>query len=233
VQTAWGQPSGSYTGRPPRALLILLPGGGWRGPDRAAFAATVASSQVFQGFGYGTLTVNYRRGEQGIEDVARSYREARRRVGPRLPICAIGSSAGGHVALMLAVVERDVACVIDIAGPTDLAALARQPNGRAAAELAADAFGRDRLAALSPARHASRISAHVLVVLAEGDPLVPVSQGRRLATRKPGVRVIVLPRGRVPYIHSEVDPRAKAAADRAELRFLERTVARSAAPSAR
>ena len=47
-----------------------------------------------------------------------------------------GVSAGGHIALMLAVRNPDVACVMSLAGPTDLPALRTESNGLAAYQLA-------------------------------------------------------------------------------------------------
>jgi dienelactone hydrolase len=44
------------------------------------------------------------------------YDRLRAQVGPRTPICAVGTSAGGQLALMLAT-RRDLACMISEDGP--------------------------------------------------------------------------------------------------------------------
>ena len=121
----WGEPSGEFAGQEPRAALILIHGGGWAGIDRDQFKATLAQGPLYENLGYGTLTVDYRSGADGVVDLERFYAEARKRVGPDVPVCAIGSSAGGHLALMLAAREPDLACAVDLAGPTNLAALGR------------------------------------------------------------------------------------------------------------
>jgi pimeloyl-ACP methyl ester carboxylesterase len=197
----WGMPSDGH----PRALMLLIPGGGWR-----ATGATQIANQLtglganLRKLGYETLAFGYRGGAQSIRDAQMFYDLARRRVGPRLPICAIGPSAGGHIALMLAVKNPDLACVVDFAGPTDLSALAHEPNGTAGYHHAVKTFGTRRLAAYSPALHASSIRARVLLMYAQNDPIVPVDQGTVMAQALPGAQLIELPPGPTPFVHSAV-----------------------------
>ena len=47
--------------------------------------------------------------EEGYRDVEKAYRSARKE-NPGVPVCAVGESSGGHLALMLAARE-DLACV--------------------------------------------------------------------------------------------------------------------------
>lgn len=200
-RAVWGRPP---DGLSPRGLVILIHGGGWRGIDPEAFRQTLAVATLVQRLGYATLTVDYRQGAAGIADVNSFYREARRRVGPHLPICAYGSSAGGHIGLMLAVENPDLNCVIDLAGPTDLPALRRDGHGSAAYDIALHAFGADTLARLSPALHAASINAKLLLVYAKDDPLVPVAQAREMARADPRAQLIVLPPGRAGFVHTGV-----------------------------
>ena len=72
--------------------MILIHGGGWAGIDRDQFKATLAQGPLYENLGYGTLTVDYRSGADGVVDLERFYDEARKRVGPDVPVCAIGSS---------------------------------------------------------------------------------------------------------------------------------------------
>ena len=189
----------------------------------------LGTAPVFQAVGFETLTVDYRRGEQGIEDVQGMYRTARRLVGPRLAICALGVSAGGHIALMLAVREPDLACVIDLAGPTDLAAFRTDPRGAVGYQIVTRAFGKHTLGGLSPALRAGAIRARLLLVYALDDPLVPVAQGEEMARADPHARLILLPPGNAPFVHtgvgapvsvSGVNASANTAAQQAEVDFL-------------
>lgn len=153
--------------------------------------------------GYETLAVDYPAGVRGIEAVERIYRRARQRVG-HLPICAIGVSAGGQIALMLAVKYPALRCVIDEAAPTDLPALARQPGGATAYRIAARALGASNLARLSPALHAASIRARLLLVYAADDPLVPVAQGVLMKHADPSAKLIILPPGPAPFVHTGI-----------------------------
>jgi acetyl esterase/lipase len=203
LRSVWGRPAG---GGRPRALLLMIHGGGWKGLDTASFNSEAVVATAYQRLGYETLTFDYRGGAQSIEDAEMFYRLARKRVDSKLPICALGPSAGGHIALMLAIKNPGLACVIDFAGPTDLVSLATQPGGSIAYRLAVDAFGASHLAAYSPALHASSIRARVMVVVAQNDPVVPTPQGTEMARALPGTQLIVLPPGPVGFVHSAGGP---------------------------
>ena len=228
-----GQPTAIYGqpvhGNTPRALVMLIHGGGWSGLSPSALKATEATAGIFQAFGFETMTVDYRAGARGVADVEQFYRDARKRVGPGLPICAFGVSAGAHIAMMLAVKFPDLACVVGLAGPTNLAVLKTQQGGSAGYKIAEHAFGTGRLAQYSPALLASSIKAKLLLVYAQNDPLVPVSQGHEMARADPSAKVIVLPPGSAPFVHTGVgapvsstgvDPIAKQQASQEELKFL-------------
>lgn len=207
-------------GEPARLLVMLIHGGGWTGPDPKQFAATEGVAAAYRAAGYATLVVDYRRGAKGVADVNRFYVQARRAVGPRLPICAAGGSAGGHLALVLAARHPDLACAISLAGPTDLVSLSRA-DPQTGAELAS-LFGSGRLDALSPARHAGRIRARLLLVYAANDPIVPVAQGREMARARPGSDLIVLPPGPETFVHSSVASGSQARVDAAQRAMLQR-----------
>jgi dipeptidyl aminopeptidase/acylaminoacyl peptidase len=196
-----GKPSGT-----PRGLVMLIHGGGWSGQSATAVASEAGMARFLQRTGYETLTIDYHRGAGGISDAEMFYRFARRRVGPRLPICAIGISAGAHISLMLATKIPELACVIDYAGPTDLVSLATEPRGKYGYQVAVRAFGARNLAKYSPALHAESIRAKVLLVYAKNDPLVPVAQGQVMANALPTAQLIVLPPGPMSFAHSTGGP---------------------------
>ncbi len=187
----WGAPAGGD----PKGVVILLHGGGWQ-PNPSAYPGELALAGEMQKQGYATVVVGYDAGALGFQEIKDVYTRAQRRF-PGVPICAHGISAGGHLGLMLAAREPGMACVIDVAGPTDLRTLKGQ-GGDEASDLAVNAFGADQLARWSPIRYADRIRAKVLVMLAATDPVVPVEQGREFARAHPGTRLVILPAGPVP-----------------------------------
>jgi dipeptidyl aminopeptidase/acylaminoacyl peptidase len=206
-------------GESPHGLLVLIHGGAWKGADPTQFKAAQAVAGGYQRLGYATLAIEYRAGAAGLADIEHFYDLARRKVGSKLPICAVGSSAGGHLALMLAVRRSSLACVISLAGPTDLLSLGKG-GGQLSQTVAVQRFGADHLRDLSPALHADRIHARLLLAYATNDPYVPASQGTELAKRKPGSRLVILTPGHQLFVHSYVDPDKIAALNRLELQFL-------------
>jgi dipeptidyl aminopeptidase/acylaminoacyl peptidase len=212
--------------------LIFIHGGGWAGFNPSALRLEVSNSVPYRRAGYATLSVDYPAGTRGIETVEHLYREARARVGS-LPICAIGVSAGGQIALMLAVTHPDLRCVIAEAAPTDLPALAREPGGATAYRIAAAELGAKNLARFSPALHLGSIKARLLLVYAADDPLIPTVQGMAM-TRVPNAKLIVLPPGPAPFVHTGIGAQvngtgvslaAKVEALREEVRFLQASTA--------
>jgi dipeptidyl aminopeptidase/acylaminoacyl peptidase len=189
----WGEPSGGN----PKAVVMLIHGGGWQ-PSRFEYEGQKEAGKSLNGQGYATVAIAYDTGAKGFKQIVATYRVARKHY-PDLPICANGISAGGHLALMLATREPDLACVETLSAPTDLTTLAQQdPSGDEGYQAAVEAFGRDQLAKFSPARYADRIKARVLMVIAASDPAAPVAQGEELADALPGAQLMVVPPGPVP-----------------------------------
>jgi dipeptidyl aminopeptidase/acylaminoacyl peptidase len=219
AEITWGDPGGDFKGEQPKGVVLLLHGGGWK-RDPNAYATEVQIAPLYEQLGYATAVIGYGDGAQGLRDVVDLYAKARERY-PGTPICAIGASAGGTLALLLATKEPNLACVIDLAGPTDLTMLADQ-GGDTASGLAVDAFGEERLKEFSPVEHASSIKAPVMMVFAVDDPVVPEQQGDELKQALPGAKLIILPEGDASFIHGPgVDAAAKERADAAELDFLD------------
>jgi pimeloyl-ACP methyl ester carboxylesterase len=219
AQVSWGEPADED----PAGVVMLLHGGGWK-PDPAAYALQRdVAAPGLQDDGYATVAVGYDEGAKGFRQIQDVYAQARKRY-PDLPICAVGISAGGNLALMLATREPKLDCVVTFAAPTDLTTLAKQdPQADEAYQGAVEVFGKDGLERFSPVRYAKRIHARVLMIAAETDPIVPAAQSRELAQALPSSELLVLPSGPAPsdLAHSGgVEADAQEAAVERELAFL-------------
>lgn len=214
-----GLPTGQFASRPPRGAVLLIAGGGWIGVTPAAFRREVATALIFRRLGYLTVTVDYRAGKAGLTDTERAYDMVRGRYGT-LPICAVGTSAGGTLALLLAAHRPRLSCVISLAGPTDLRRLREDPHSHIAYELAVRAFGRQNLNRYSPIHYTTSIHARLLLLYASNDPLVSTSQGTEMHKADPRARLIILPPGHTPFVHSRVSTAAAQRAEAVEVAFL-------------
>jgi acetyl esterase/lipase len=97
----------------PRALVVLVHGGGWTAGSKSLFRPTIRSLATI---GYAAATVEYRLARDdrrkfpaGLSDVRCAIRAARGRVGIS-KIIVIGASAGGHLAAMLEAPGFDADC---------------------------------------------------------------------------------------------------------------------------
>lgn len=193
---AWTAPHGR-----PAGVVLVLHGGAWRAAGRRTAALMDVRARTFAGWGWAAAVVDYRAFADAPGDVARAYDAAHARF-PGLPICAYGESAGGQLALMLAV-RRPLRCVIDAAGPVDLPRLGGTPQADWVRAKALAAFGDLRDA--SPTHHAAAIRAPVLAGYAAADRIVPATQGRYLKRALSRARVIELGAGAGPrFVHSSV-----------------------------
>jgi acetyl esterase/lipase len=197
----WGEPEHG----PPKGVVILLHGGGWRS-SRAGFEQEMPFAKTLQARGYATVVIGYSSGIRGFREIEDTYAQVQRRYAG-LPICAHGISAGGHLALMLATREPDLDCVVDLVGPADLTTLADQ-GGAEVQQLAVNAFGKDGLARWSPIAYTRRIKAKVLMVMAQTDPVVPAEQGPEFAKAFPSVKLVMIPPGSVSvwWMHGATVP---------------------------
>jgi dienelactone hydrolase len=184
--------------------VILIHGGGWNQTGRNLLPPMTVIARHFNTSGWETFNADYRPEAASLPDIEVVYDYVRRKLGPGKPICALGSSAGGNLALLLAARRPRLACVMSYAGPTDLIALDKPgvvvyPLVQALS----NSIGGD-LAAWSPLKLASRIHAKALLAYATNDPWVPVAQGTQMAARLPGSRLILLSPGTQTFIHSYV-----------------------------
>lgn len=182
----------------PHPALLLIHGGGWTGGSKDGQAGT---AKGLVRYGLVVFSVEYRFAPTHpwpaqILDCARAIRWVRANaakygVDPER-VGAWGSSAGGHLSLMLGVINpgdyqspddpnralsAKVKWVVDLFGPTDLRVLGADgtltkfigaPLGEAA----------DKYADASPISHATRDASPVLFVHGDADTLVPLQQSQ-------------------------------------------------------
>lgn len=198
-----------------RGVMLIFPGGGWFPQPAEAVKITSHYVDRYEKLGWVARNVVYRPGgEEGYEDVVQAY-DVTRRSYPGAPVCAVGESSGGHLALMLAA-RRPLACVEAVGAPTDLRAL----KG-AARRVAVKAFGRDGLAEWSPVLHAGDIGGRVMLVQADNDLIVDPRQARLMKDAKPGAELVRLPPGRLGFMHlTKIDKEAYRRYLQAERRML-------------
>src|SRR4051812_1973223 len=59
-QSTFGGPTASFAGAKPKAVILLIHGGGWEGENPEAFQQEAALAPIFQKRGFATLTFDYR-----------------------------------------------------------------------------------------------------------------------------------------------------------------------------
>lgn len=216
-----GAPTGAFAGKAPKGEMIIIHGGSWHLVGKATVAFERRNADAWRARGWETINIDYRACAQSIADV-RWFKRRIRTLHPNAPICAFGVSAGAHLALMLAATEDDLACAIAFGGPTDLLAIGTQTAynprsgtftnaGPARVEnLAIAAFGAkpNPLSNVNPMNFASQMTARLLLVTGERDPLVPAAQNTALRTAvqrahsNAYVDVALLPPGGVKFVHT-------------------------------
>lgn len=212
-----------------KGVVVWLHGGSWRGELPYGLAPPVVgpiflgdwlaagdaldpdlTPQRLVARGWTVYTVDYHSGgARSVSDVTWFLDQLRAEVGAGTKVCTAGASAGGHLALLMAARRPgDIACVISLAGPTDLGAL---PAG-IRADHVVPAFGPDEgvWAANSPARTvAAGVTTKVLLATGVEDGVVPPAQmdlmrNALVAADAPAPTVMTLAPGH-PYIWTCVD----------------------------
>lgn len=189
------------TSRPvahPKAWVIVIHAGGWRLVGSGMAGLEHPEVERLNGWGYGTLNIDYHRGARGLTDVLRFYDRLRRGEGRTTPICLDGASAGGHLALMAAQRRKGVACVITRAAPTRLDHL----HG----DLLKDAHHffdpHGGLARWSPARYP--LATPAVIAHGTGDPYVGFGDAKAMLRNAAHGKLVPLRPGDQPWVHTSV-----------------------------
>ena len=145
-------------------VVATLHGGGWRGGGRERTNRMMGRwIRPFAAAGFDVANIDYRARERSLPDARRALRRLVDELGGR-PVCVMGSSAGAHLATMLAVFHPSkVACVIDVAGPADLADWGGRSRSGRGRRMAIRAFGVKNLDRYSPIRLVDKIRAPLLI----------------------------------------------------------------------
>jgi acetyl esterase/lipase len=224
-----GSPTGSYAGLPPRGVMLVIHGGGWTLTGAGGVESMRADADRWRARGWETVNVTYRACGQSAGDVLWFYDHARGWFGADAKICALGTSAGGHLALLIGANRGDLYCAVSQAGPTDLSRIQGEPvfnsatglydstlGSRWVHNLGAAAFGEENLQAYSPAAQASATlkNTRVLQAFSADDAIVPFHQavdlGEAMSAANPAAYVdnVQLAKGTIPFAHGLVSQAA-------------------------
>ena len=181
--------------------LVVLPHGGPEARDEPGFDWW---SQALASRGYAVLQPNYRGSDgYGRKFVEASYGQwgkkmqtdlsdgvrwlaAQGTIDPKR-VCIVGASYGGYAALAGATLDADVyRCAVSVAGVSDLPRMMLEEAGTGrtvnnavrywSRSMGATLKDREKLAAVSPARLASRAKGPVMLIHGRDDTVVPYSQ---------------------------------------------------------
>ena len=202
------QPTG-HLNAPPKGVVMTIHGGGWYWTGEQMLRTMDDHVRRWNQRGWITVNVDHRPGGDSLTDIRSFYDAIRSWAGPETRIGMAGKSAGGHLALMLASERTDIEFVVAESAPTSLTTLTGTPEAMQIRDLATKAFGAANLTTMSPASHASRIGARLLLSAAAQDPWVPASQMDAFAGAHPAnLKTMVLESGNRPFTHAPVSEHA-------------------------
>lgn len=174
----------------------------------------------FNQHGWAVDDIDYRPGIDSVVDVVATYDRLRAQH-PHAPICADGSSAGGHLVMLLAASRPSLNCAISEAGIVDLRNVV--PWLREAVQ----AYVFPNLWEFSPLRVARYIAQPLLCAGSSADPVVPeFEQLAEIKYVRPQTQTMLLagvatPSGQWPnFTHASVTPEALSSFRRAVLLLL-------------
>jgi acetyl esterase/lipase len=186
-----------------RGTMVMVHGGGWAGPDeRAQKLLLEQPGKLLVARGWRTVSVDYREGEAGVQDVLDTIgAELAKPTGGLL--CLYGESAGAHLALVAAARLAAVDCVIAAGAPTDFQAYTAEATASGDAKRlrvakAIDAaFGTtpQELIPWEPARFADGLHADVLLLRQADDVFIPPAQVDSFVRARPTTQVATLEAG--------------------------------------
>jgi dienelactone hydrolase len=193
-----------HPGVPLQGRMLMIHGGAWHGTNPDKVRQLRRRARFFARRGWLVWNVDYRPELEGLRDVRR-WRDLLASRHRRLPLCAYGASAGGHLALMLAARGDHLDCVISDGGPTDLTRVG--PN---LVDRVPEVFG-NRLAHYSPLHYARKAgrrfpgTKRILLGSARQDPKVPIAPIRDFASAMPRrASLFALRPGGVKFVHAPV-----------------------------
>jgi acetyl esterase/lipase len=219
-----GLPTGAYVGQAPRGVMLVIHGGAWMKTGVGAVQSMRPDADRWRARGWETVNLTYRACGQTATDVLWFYDKARTAFGAA-KICALGTSAGGNLALLIGAYRPDLYCAVSQAGPTDLRTIQDEfaydaasglhnqtLGGRWVHNLGGAAFGEENLFWFSPAAlaYGSLKNTRVLQGFSADDPLVPYQQtadltnAMRAANPVAYVDNIQLAAGTIPFAHGRV-----------------------------
>jgi acetyl esterase/lipase len=190
------RPASSATG-PRRPGVLLIHGGGWTGGTKEGRVEYAAAKYLEQGFV--VANVEYRLAKAApapaaVSDVLKAadwFRDNAKKYNvDSNRIVVTGDSAGGHLALMVAMTPRSaslgkpakVAAVVDFYGITDVFDVVQGENERPwAATWVPDESGREDLARrVSPMTYVRKNLPPILLIHGDADETVPYNQSANL-----------------------------------------------------
>jgi dipeptidyl aminopeptidase/acylaminoacyl peptidase len=205
----------------PKGFVLVIHGGGWIFTGPAALAQEAPAVRWLTEMGWGVYNVDYRPGWLSVVDVVAAYDHLARRY-PEAPMCALGQSAGGQLAMLLAASRPSLRCVISEAGVTDLATIpASEPL-----HVVMEHVFNGRLWQFSPVRLAAYIRGTLLCVGSSFDRVVPEREQLGAIRRaRPQTTVMLLAGAPTPggpsfahppnFVHASITPAARRRLDRA------------------
>jgi acetyl esterase/lipase len=220
-------PVGTFTLRPqgrPRGVILVYHGGGWGRLD-----PLVAEDQMrpWVAAGFVAVAPDFRSFLSSLVGAIRAAQDARRDYGRAMPICAVGSSTGANLALLVTEQLPDIACVTGQAAITNLRTIAPVPSHSGAGNVLRVArfnLSPVHLDDFSPAQHTKLLGdRRVLLIAARSDRTAPLAQSLEMRRRaRANVRVVALPAGpdSVAWEHSAVSAKALASAHALERRWV-------------
>ncbi|MDQ3850962.1 MAG: alpha/beta hydrolase [Actinomycetota bacterium] len=224
-----GHPTGAEATQAPMGVMLVIHGGAWATTGIGMVQNMRADADRWRARGWETVNLTYRPCGRSTADALWFYDKARAWFGARVKICALGTSAGGHLALLIGAHRPDLYCVINQAGPTDLRTIRNEGAYNAASgrddqtsgprwvhNIAVAAFGEENLPEYSPAAQASPTlkGTRVLQAFSADDPLVPHGQAADLADAMRAadptayVDSVQLAAGSIPFGHGLVSQAA-------------------------
>jgi hypothetical protein len=208
--------------------IMLIHGGSWVGDTFTAFPVPLLPSVAghlqtggvdsiegmtrrYANLGWTVYSVDYHSGGARALRELQAFHRSLRSIAPTARVCTAGASAGGHLALMLAARDPGISCVVALAAPTDLPALAAVRVSDA--QIVKRGFGPESSGGWSvnsPVHALSGSRVPMLLATAADDPLVPYAQAAELArvlarSGPTAVQALELPPGPLGFVHGTTD----------------------------